>query len=121
MTQIAGITDFLDKAGTPFRVFDMGRRIQAISRETFLAFEQGERPYPYPLQQQAWLGVMVWDEKNLSDLVIWFIRFPLDARGCLTQGIRDDFVYCRSRFCIYCLSSLLLFLMQQQGQAKKKG
>ena len=93
MTQISGITDFLDQAGTPFRVFDMGRRIQQISREDFLAFEQGEIPYPYPLQQQAWLGMMVWNEESPSDLVIWFLRFPLDARGRLTTGIRYDFVY----------------------------
>ena len=93
MTQISGITDFLDQAGTPFRVFDMGRRIQQISHEDFLAFEQGEIPYPYPLQQQAWLGMMVWNEASPSDLVIWFLRFPLDAHGRLTTGIRDDFVY----------------------------
>ena len=93
MTDIAGITDFLNKAGTPFRVFDMGRRIQEVSADTFLAFEQGELPYPWPLQQQAWLGIMVWDPNRISDLVIWFVRFPLDAKGCLTQGIRDDFVY----------------------------
>jgi hypothetical protein len=93
MTEITGITDFLDQAGTPFRVFDMGRRIQPLSRTDFIAFEQGERPYPWPLQQQAWLGMMVWNENNTDDLVIWFLRFPLDAKGCLTAGIRDDFVY----------------------------
>ncbi len=93
MTSITGISDFLNQAGTPFKVFDMGRRIQEISAEDFLAFEQGETAYPYPLQQQAWLGMMVWDEKNDNDLVIWFLRFPLDAKGCLTAGIRDDFVY----------------------------
>ena len=93
MTDIAGITDFLDQAGTPFRVFDMGRRIQELPRDDFIAFEQGERPYPWPLQQQAWLGMMVWNENNADDLVIWFLRFPLDAKGCLTAGIRDDFVY----------------------------
>jgi len=93
MTDITGICDFLDKAGTPFRVFDMGRRIQELPRADFLAFEQGEQPYPWPLQQQAWLGMVVWDERNVGDLVIWFLRFPLDAKGCLTAGIRDDFVY----------------------------
>jgi hypothetical protein len=93
MTQISGICDFLDQAGTQFRVFDMGRRIQPLSRDQFLAFEQGELAYPFPLQQQAWLGMMIWDEKKPGELVIWFLRFPLDARGCLTPGIRDDFVY----------------------------
>ncbi len=92
MTQVSGITDFLNQAGTQFRVFDMGRRIQQIDPDTFLAFEQGEAAYPYPLQQQAWLGFIVWTEGSQQDLIIWFLRFPLDATGKLTQGIRDDFL-----------------------------
>lgn len=93
MADISGISDFLQQAGTHFKIFDMGRRIQELDADTFLAFEQGKTPYPYPLQQQAWLGMLVWDTDKDSELVIWFLRFPLDAKGCLTQGIRDDFVY----------------------------
>jgi Protein of unknown function (DUF3549) len=91
MATITGITDFLNQAGTQFKVFDMGRRIQQLDADVFFAFEQGEQAYPYPLQQQAWLGIMVWGNKT-DDLVIWFLRFPLDATGKLTAGIRDDFV-----------------------------
>lgn len=93
MTQISGITDFIDQAGARSRVFDMGRRMQPLSRDDFLAFERDGQPYPYPLQQQAWLGIMVWDEQQPDDLVIWFVKFPLDAHGCLNPAIRDDFVY----------------------------
>ncbi|MDH5472533.1 MAG: DUF3549 family protein, partial [Gammaproteobacteria bacterium] len=93
MTQISGISDFLTQAGTHYKIFDLGRRIQELSKQTFLAFDQGEAPYPYPLQQQAWLGIMVWHENQSDDLVIWFVKFPLDASGRLTSGIRDDFVY----------------------------
>ena len=93
MTTISGISDFLNQAGTQFKVFDMGRRIQELDKNSFLAFEQAERPYPWPLQQQAWLGMMVWNNQAKADeLVIWFLRFPLDANGKLTAGIRDDFV-----------------------------
>lgn len=92
MSEINGITDFLDQAGTQFSVFDMGRRIEEIPRDVFQAFEQGELAYPLPLQQQAWLGFVVWNEKENDELVIWFLRFPLDATGKLTAGIRDDFV-----------------------------
>jgi len=92
MSEINGITDFLDQAGTQFSVFDMGRRIEEIPRDVFHAFEQGELAYPLPLQQQAWLGFVVWNEKENDELVIWFLRFPLDATGKLTAGIRDDFV-----------------------------
>lgn len=92
MADVSGISDFLNQAGAQCRIFDMGRRIQLIEADTFLAFEQGEIPYPYPLQQQAWLGIMLWHNDLQQDLVIWFIRFPLDAKGCLTPGIRDDFI-----------------------------
>jgi len=92
MSQINGITDFLTQAGTQFKVFDMGRRIVEISKDAFLSFERGETAYPLPLQQQAWLGFIVWTEDQSSELIIWFVRFPLDASGKLTSGIRDDFV-----------------------------
>ena len=92
MSQINGITDFLTQAGTQFKVFDMGRRIVEISKDEFLSFERGETSYPLPLQQQAWLGFIVWTEDQSSELIIWFVRFPLDASGKLTSGIRDDFV-----------------------------
>ncbi len=92
MAEVAGITDFLEQAGTQFRVFDMGRRIVEIERRQFIEFEQGQSPYPLPLQQQAWLGFVVWHEERKQDLIIWFLRFPLDAAGKLTQGIRDDFL-----------------------------
>jgi len=92
MAQVNGISDFLNQAGTRFKIFDMGRRIEEISAADFLSFEQGEIPYPLPLQQQAWLGFLVWTEDKSTELVIWFLRFPLDAAGKLTKGIRDDFV-----------------------------
>jgi len=92
MTQVNGIIDFLNQAGTKFKIFDMGRRIEEIDEDSFLSFEQGKTPYPLPLQQQSWLGFLVWTEDKKSELVIWFLRFPLDAAGKLTSGIRDDFV-----------------------------
>jgi hypothetical protein len=92
MAQISGISDFLNQAGTNFKVFDMGRRIQEIDASVFLTFEQGATPYPYPLQQQAWLGMMVWNNSTATDLVIWFLRFPLDEKGLLSSTIRDDFI-----------------------------
>lgn len=92
MAQVNGISDFLNQAGTQFKIFDMGRRIEEITAQDFLRFEQGEIAYPLPLQQQAWLGFLVWTEEKSAELVIWFLRFPLDAAGKLTKGIRDDFV-----------------------------
>ncbi len=93
MTTVSGITDFLKQSGSSFKIFDMGRRIQALDDNTFLDFEEGKIAYPYPLQQQAWLGIMVWHQNaDDEEMVIWFVRFPLDAAGLLTSTIREDFI-----------------------------
>ena len=93
MTDIKGICDFLEQAGTDYTVYDMGRRIQPLAADVFRAFDQGETPWPFPLQQQAWLGIVVRNSQDDDALVIWFLRFPLDAHGRLTATVRDDFVY----------------------------
>ena len=93
MTSISGISDFLKQSGSAFKIFDMGRRILPLDEAEFLAFEEGSIPYPFPLQQQAWLGIMVWNTLNdKEEMVIWFVRFPLDAKGLLTPTIREDFI-----------------------------
>jgi len=56
MTQVKGISDFLNQAGTQFKVFDMGRRIEEMSQADFLSFEQGEISYPLPLGLDFWYG-----------------------------------------------------------------
>lgn len=91
--EISGIDDFLTRAGTHYRVFDMGRRIQPLARDAFIAFENGTEPYPFPLQQHAWLGFLVWQDTADDDVVIWFIKFPLDARGHLSPQVRHDFLH----------------------------
>jgi len=93
MTDINGIDDFLTQAGTHYRVFDMGRRIQPLSREQFVAFESGMATYAFPLQQHAWLGFLVWQENADDDVVIWFIKFPLDGKGQLSPQVRHDFLH----------------------------
>jgi hypothetical protein len=91
MTQINGIQDFLKQTGSGFQVFDLGRRIQAVPENIFADFELGNIPWPWPLQQQAWLGMMLLPADN-SDLIIWFVRLPLDSRCFLDSKIHEDFL-----------------------------
>jgi len=91
MTQINGIQNFLEKTGTGFQVFDLGRRIQPVPENIFADFEHGKIPWPWPLQQQAWLGMML-QQQNTDELVIWFVRLPLDSRCYLDSKVHNDFL-----------------------------
>ena len=94
MTQITTLTEFLEATGTQLQCYEMGRRIGLISRDEFLNFELTEKPYPKPLQQQAWLGLLFQDLRKAGpEPLIWFIRFPLDEQGKLVLAARDDFLH----------------------------
>ncbi|MEN8167757.1 MAG: DUF3549 family protein [Pseudomonadota bacterium] len=93
MPDIATLTEFLEATGARLNAYDMGRRVDPISRETLLAFERTDRPYPLPLQQQAWLGLLIQDRNHKTEPAIWFIRFPLDEQGKLVLAARDDFMH----------------------------
>lgn len=91
MTQLNGIQNFLQQRGSGFQVFDLGRRIRPVPDNIFSDFESGNIPWPWPLQQQAWLGMMLQPQNN-DELVIWFVRLPLDSRCYLDQKIHADFL-----------------------------
>ena len=92
MTHVASISEFLLQAGTQYRLYDMGRSIRKLNSQQFLELENGQRPYPYPRQQLAWIGVVFWN-KNLSEQhYIWFIKLPLDEKGFIVAAHRDQFM-----------------------------
>ncbi len=92
MNSIQTLTDFLRSTDASFRIFDMGRRISKLSQEQFQKFERAEIPYPLPLVQHAWLGIMIWNPREAGQHQIWFLKFPLDEQGLLVQAARDDFL-----------------------------
>jgi len=92
MEKIKSLSDFFQQSHTRYRVFDMGRGIRKIAQEQFEQFEAGNLPYPYPLQQHAWLGILGWNEQDKAEQFIWFLKFPLDETGKLIQATRDDFM-----------------------------
>lgn len=92
MSQMPTITGLLEKAHAQFRVFDMGRRVTQLPASLFVQVEEGERPYPYPMQRRAWLGFLFWDPKQADQHFVWFLRFPLDELAQLQLAARDEFL-----------------------------
>ncbi|PVV15726.1 MAG: hypothetical protein B6D72_01855 [gamma proteobacterium symbiont of Ctena orbiculata] len=91
MKSISTLTEFIESGGLSVDIADMGRRIGAIPRETFIQFEQTETAYPFPLQQKAWFALTLADPKQRQiDPMIWFIHFPLDEQGKLALAARDE-------------------------------
>ncbi|MEN8180570.1 MAG: DUF3549 family protein [Pseudomonadota bacterium] len=94
MSTISTLTEFLEATGSRLCYFDMGRRVNLIPRDAFIQFELTLEPYPLPLQQQAWLGILFLDQStHQTEPLIWFIRFPLDEQGKLVLAARDEFLH----------------------------
>lgn len=91
-TTINTIRSFLHQSGAKYRVFDMGRRVVKISADQFIAFENANKPYPYPLQRTAHFGIIFWNPAVAEQHYIWFLKFPLDEQGLLVQATRDEFL-----------------------------
>ncbi len=103
------ITHFLQTGGFNYRVFDLGRKVNAISNDEFASIEGQKQTYPAPFQKKASLALLFWEEAKQNDAVIWFLQFPIDELGFLKQEARDVF---------------LIDLLEQAGkniQAKQHG
>ena len=90
---LSTLYQLLESSDTQYRVFDMGRRVQKLSQADFRAFEDTGIPYPWPLQQKAWLAILFWDKKRSDEHFLWFLSFPLDEQGKLIQASRNHFVH----------------------------
>ncbi len=92
MHSLPTLGGLLEKANARYRVFDLGRRVVKLPNSRFGQIERGEQPYPLPLQQQAWLGILFWDRSDPGQHFVWFLRFPLDEVGQLQVAARDEFL-----------------------------
>lgn len=95
------LCEFLSQTGAQVQFYDMGRRVVEIAHDDMLAIEHQQRPYPHPFLRHAWLGVLFHygddnddaEAKPASDShQIWFLKFPLDEQGLLSQDARNDFL-----------------------------
>lgn len=88
---IATISELLALSNSQYRVYDLGRKIDKISKEQFNKIELNQLPYPYPSQGHAFIAIAFW-QKQPSQPFLWFVKLPLDERGLLNQGARDHFI-----------------------------
>lgn len=88
MTSIATLTQFLEASGVEWRVHDLSRRVTELSPELLRAVELGQRPFPTPRQQKAWLAITFWQ----STPYIWFVALPLDERGAFQHAAMQHFM-----------------------------
>jgi len=91
MTNVSSISELLNLSNCQFRVYDLGRKVVKLSKETFSKIEHCQLPHPLPLQGHAHFAVAFW-QKSSPQPYIWFIKLPLDERGLLNQGARDHYV-----------------------------
>jgi hypothetical protein len=92
MAHFDTLTDFIQQTEAQFRIFDMGRCISKLSPDTFRKVELGQIPFPKPFLHQAWIAILMWNPKQASENVVWFLKLPLDEQGFLVQAARDDFL-----------------------------
>ncbi len=90
---ILSLTHFLDQANCQYRVYDLGRKVSKIPSEEFKQVELNQKPYPYPLQQHAWLALAFWNlDGGSQERYLWFLKFPLDERGLLKTAAQTHFI-----------------------------
>lgn len=91
MSTIATITELLSLSQCQYRVYDLGRRIDKISKESFEKLENNQLPHATPLQGHAHFAICFW-QKQSTVPYLWFVKLPLDERGLLNLGARNHFI-----------------------------
>lgn len=88
---IETISQLLDLSDSNYRLFDMGRRIEKLSKEQFKKIELNQLPYPSPSQGHAFIAIAFWKKKSVARY-LWLLKLPLDEQGLLNQGTRNHFI-----------------------------
>jgi hypothetical protein len=91
MNTIDTISQLLHSSNSQFRIYDMGRKIEKISKELFDKIELNQLPYPSPSQGHAFIAIAFWQKKSPQPF-LWLLKLPLDERGLLNQGARNHFI-----------------------------
>jgi hypothetical protein len=91
MTAISTISELLSLSGSQYRIYDMGRKIDKISKTEFQKIESNQLPYPYPIQGHACIALAFWQKQSVQRY-LWFIKIPLDERALINQAARDHFI-----------------------------
>ncbi len=88
---ISSISALLTLSDSQYHIYDIGRRVEEISKAQFENIEAAQLPYPYPSQGHALIAIAFWQQQSTSPY-LWFVKLPLDERGLLNQGARNHFI-----------------------------
>jgi len=91
MDTIDTISQLLQTSNSQFRLYDIGRKIEKISKEQFEKIELNQIPYPTPSQGHACIAIAFWQKKSPQPF-LWLLKLPLDECGLLNQGARNHFI-----------------------------
>lgn len=87
------LTEFLQQAQCQFRIYDLGRKVTKISNSAFQKMAENQLPYPYPIQQHAYIGLIFWQvNKKQQEHFIWFLKLPIDEQGLLKITAQTSFI-----------------------------
>ncbi|MEM7209346.1 MAG: DUF3549 family protein [Pseudomonadota bacterium] len=92
MDNVSTISDFLQTIGARYRVYDIGRRTLKLNNSLFAQIENARTVAPHPIARSICVGIVFWLKENTTDRSVWFLRFPLDETGLLSQVSRDEFL-----------------------------
>lgn len=92
MQSINSISEFLLSSGSEYLCFDMARGIVRLDTQVFFDYEQGKHPVARPRQQHGWFGLLFWNKQLSNEHYIWFVKLPVDERGCLVAAARMSFL-----------------------------
>ncbi len=112
MDSIHTLTQLINQSNCHYQVFDLGRRILPIDNQEFAKVEQGQQPYPYPLQRQAKMAIVYWNESRQP--WIWLLCFTLDERGLLKPADVGQFI----RYVLEAMGTRLTHQLDEQQQQK---
>jgi len=86
------LTEFLDQAQCQYRVYDLGRLVQKINNSDFQKIATNKQPYPYPIQQHAFIALTFWQVAVKKEHFVWFLKIPLDEQGLMKITAQTSFI-----------------------------
>lgn len=87
------LTDFLTQSRCQFRIYDLGRKVTKIANSDFKKIAHNDLPYPYPIQQHAFIAITFWQvNKQQQDHFIWFLKMPVDEQGLMKIDAQTGFI-----------------------------
>jgi hypothetical protein len=100
---VSSLTELLELSHCQYRIYELGRIIEKISKKQFEQIEANQLAYPSPLQGHAQFAVVFWPNSahntksqhqtpTTVEPMLWFLKLPLDERGLLIQAARNHFI-----------------------------